>query len=171
MRIRATVGFVLGSVCFALLAFPGSASAARGPSTPKERAKALELVEILETDPMSPAAKEARQWLTTWLVEIPDISVTVCLDVLGPIDDLRSLPPEITLQQMFSIAAFLIRNPDAKDKSAEAYLAGVEGTIRAYESMRAAETTPEIPVFEELRRLQAEGKLEKVVTKRAKKCR
>ena len=50
----------------------------RGPSTPEERAKAVQIAHSLETDPLGKDAKENRSWITVWLIEIPDMTVKYC---------------------------------------------------------------------------------------------
>src|SRR5215212_2200671 len=57
----------------------------RGPSTPEERGRAVNLTRFLEDDPLNEKAPDARRWLLTWLADVPDISVTICADFLQPI--------------------------------------------------------------------------------------
>lgn len=90
---------------------------------------------------------------------------------LGPADDREGIPAEFSVHQALAQAAFLIRNPDAEGGCVEAYLAGVEGTLRAYNAMRSAGTVEVLPALEELNESQAAGDLEKVVRKRVKECR
>ena len=52
----------------------------RGPSTPEERARAVQIARALEGDPLQPGSKEMRTWFTLWLIEVPDIAVQVCGD-------------------------------------------------------------------------------------------
>ncbi len=158
-------------LCSWFAAFHLAAESDRGPSTPEERSKALVLVELLESRPMAPEAKDARQWLTIWLIEIPDITTRFCPAPLGLASDLNEYPPELVLQPAFSQAAYSIRNPDVESDSVEVYVAGVEGALRTYEAMRSAGAVPELRDFEELEKTRAAGKLEKAVRKRAKKCR
>ena len=165
------LGCNLLALCVVLLIAPLAAQGSRGPSTPEERARALELVELLEATPEAQEAKEARRWLVVWLTEIPDITVKVCLAPLGSSTDLDGVPADLTMQQVFSQAAFLIRNPKAKSGSTEAYVAGVEGALRAYEAMRLSGTVQTLRVFEELKKERTAGNLEKVVRKRAKNCK
>lgn len=166
-RFRSKI--VTAFVGYLLIAAAGSAD--RGPSTPEERARALELVELLETQPSAPEAKDAKKWLLGWLIEIPDITVNFCVDTLGTPEELKGVPADLTVHQAFAQAAFFIRNPEARSGSTEAYVAGVEGALRAYESMKAAGTVAAIPVFEEMLKKEASGELEKVVKKRVKKCK
>jgi len=60
-----------------------SAQQKRGPSTPEERAKAVQYAHNLETNPLGPQAKSEREWFTLWLIEVPDITVEVCPRLLG----------------------------------------------------------------------------------------
>jgi hypothetical protein len=117
------------------------ASAARGPSTQEERDKALGLVQVLETDPLGDQAKDARRWLTVWLIEVPDISVKVCPALLAPLlGEKKNHAAEILTQMMFSVAAFTIKNPTAAADDVGTYTAGVEGSLRTYEAI--LRTTP-----------------------------
>lgn len=154
-----------------LLLIAAAGHADRAPSTPEERARALELVELLETQPSATEAQDAMKWLLGWLIEIPDITVNFCVDTLGTPEELEGVPNRLTVHQAFAQAAFFIRNPKARSGSTEAYVAGVEGALRAYESMKAAGMVAEIPAFEEMLKKKTSGELEKVVKKRVKKCK
>jgi hypothetical protein len=147
-----------------------AAEETRGPSTPEERARVLESVELLESTPTAPGAKEAIPWLVAFLANVPDIEVILCLRPLGPPAALEDVPSQLTVQQAFSQAAFHIRNPGVESGSVESYVAGVRGSLRAYDAMRATGEVPELEAFESLKRDEAAGKLEKVVKRRAKKC-
>jgi hypothetical protein len=62
-----------------LLAPIASTAADRGPSTPEERKQALEYVHHFEADPLNPALQLEKQWLTVWIIEVPDIHVNECM--------------------------------------------------------------------------------------------
>jgi hypothetical protein len=64
-------GLVVGGV-FLVCALQGQHSHARGPSTPEERAKVIELTRTLERDPLNENADATRQWLRQWMIEVPD---------------------------------------------------------------------------------------------------
>ena len=119
-----------------LVAFPCRAQNRRGPSTPEERDTAVKAARLLEADPFHKDAKKIREWLTLWLIEVPDISVELCSDYLGPVaGSKKNYSSEIFGQTMFSSAAFIVGHPDqAKDKVA-VNLAGVEGALKAYEAI------------------------------------
>jgi hypothetical protein len=71
-----TLGLAL--VCCAFSAF-----AQRGPSTPEERTRAVEMATFLETNPLAKEAKDYRAKLLFFLAEVPDITVKLCTSVLG----------------------------------------------------------------------------------------
>ena len=169
MGIRRFVVALLGLGLFvaAALAAP---PAGRGPSTPEERNQVLTLVELLETKPWTKEAEDARAWLLAFLMEVPDITVELCIRPLGSDKELKGVPPELQIQQAFSQASFLIRNPDQKAASLAVYVAGVQGAIRAYDSMKAAGKVDALPAFEDLKKLEASGELEKAIKKRIKQC-
>jgi hypothetical protein len=81
----------------------------RGPSTSEERARAVKIARDLEEDPLSKDAKDNRQWVIQWIIDIPDITVTVCDDYFGTLPKPpRGHSREIVNQMAISSAAFLI---------------------------------------------------------------
>jgi carboxypeptidase Q len=130
MRPGAVVIFCLA----VLLALPSAAE--RGPSTPKERAKALKLIRQLEEDPDFEGSRDARRWLSLWLFQVPDLQVDLCPELLGgnPVERKR-LPGEVVGQLMYSGAAFLMEHKNGSRE--QVYLAGVTGALKVYESLLA----------------------------------
>src|SRR4029453_9012992 len=110
-----------------------------GLSTPNERGKVVSLTRALERDPLAETAPATRQWLRKWIIEVPDIRVYACDDLLGhALDANYPYATEVKLQPMFSAAAFAIEHRDkARDQRAQ-YHAGVEGALRAYEALLKA---------------------------------
>jgi hypothetical membrane protein len=131
--VRLYRGFVVPGV-FLICALHGHYAHARGPSTPEERARVVALTRLLEQDPLDENAAATRQWLRKWTVEVPDIKVYACDDLLGHgLGDTYPYSNEIKLQVVFSAAAFAIENQHkARDEIAQ-YSAGVQGALRAYE--------------------------------------
>jgi hypothetical protein len=108
----------------------------RGPSTSEERARAVQFAHDLESNPLGPQAKSEREWLTLWLIDVPDITVEVCSRLLGPeIPDKKKFGTEIFSQLMYSEAAFMIENPDSVNEALEVHAAGVMGSLKAYEAI------------------------------------
>ena len=67
--------FVLLAVTVLAASIPAE-SKMRGPSTPQERARALDYVRSLEQNPLAKDSLDKRMWLTEWIVQVPDITVT-----------------------------------------------------------------------------------------------
>ncbi len=74
---------LLVSLIFVFLAVPCEASPKRGPSTPEERARALQVAQRLQSDPLARDLKKEREWLVRWIIDVPDIHVSICASMLG----------------------------------------------------------------------------------------
>lgn len=149
----------------------------RGPSTPEERAQAVRLTRALEADPLNKDAKSAREWLTLWLVEVPDISVTLCTDYLSGLyekkkDRDKNYAPEIATQMMFSSAAFMIEHPDQATDDIAVNKAGLEGSLKAYEAILQAKPKVQWAFLDDLIAKRDKGTLEDYVREiKTKKCK
>lgn len=152
-----------------LLPGAGELWAERGPSTPKERAKALRLVRELETDPFGDKSTDSRRWLALWLLDVTDLQVRYCVEVLGGTPAAqRKVRPELLAQIPWSGVAYLIENP-SKSK-AEIYLAGVEGALRAYEAMIRTRPDVRAPLLDDLLARRAAGELAAYVAGTSAAC-
>jgi hypothetical protein len=155
----------------ALLLLPGGAEAERGPSTAKERAKALKLIRQLEADPLGEKASEARRWLALWLLDVPDFQVRYCADVVGGDRSVRQrLRPELLAQISWSGAAFLIDNPKKHEARTEIYTAGLLGALRSYEALLRARPDERSPLFDELLAKRDAGELAAYVAETSRSC-
>jgi hypothetical protein len=156
---------------FVLLALSATAQD-RGPSTEKERAQAVRLTRALENDPLNPQSSNARMWLTTWLVSVPDITVSLCGEFVKPLTGTKkNYSSEIFAQSLFSSAAFVIEHPDQKDDQEATYLAGLEGSLRMYESIRKAKPKVSWPILDELIVKRDAGQLAEYVREKMPKCK
>src|SRR4029077_17144972 len=79
MRKRST----LILIAFLVVATSLSARQKRSPSTPEERTKAVQFAHDLENNPLGPQAKSEREWLLRWVMDVPDITVVFCPQILG----------------------------------------------------------------------------------------
>jgi hypothetical protein len=147
----------------------------RGPSTPEERAKAVQTARALEDDPLQPGNKDMRTWFTLWLIEVPDITVQVCGEELGPVfhqsNRDKNFVSEIFSQSMFSSASFVIEHPDQSKDAVAVYTAGVEGSLRAYQAILKTHPEARWPFLDDLILKQQNGELAKYVEKSTAKCR
>jgi hypothetical membrane protein len=145
----------------------------RGPSTTEERAKVVALTRSLERDPLNENAPVTRQWLREWAIEVPDIKVYVCDDLLGHgLGDNYPYSREVKPQMMFSAAAFAIEHQDkARDEIAQ-YGAGVEGALQVYEVLLQSKPDARSAFLDELLAKRDHGELADHVAKLAnEKCK
>ena len=144
---------------------------ARGPSTPEERKRALETIRKLEKEPLSRRSMDDRKWLFQWIVEIPDIQVTSCKGPLDPLqEDEEGYGKLLYLQSVFGMTAFLIEHANRKDDWAAVQTAGIESVLRAYESIRKADSEARWKELDRLAAAQRAGKLLGLVKKEMADC-
>ena len=141
---------------------------ARGPSTREERAKVVALARLLERDPFAENAPATRQALRGWIVEVPDIRVYACDDLLSHgLGDKYPYSREVTVQPMLSAAAFAIEHQDkARDEIAQ-YSAGIEGALRVYEALLKAKPDARSAFLDELLMKRDQSELVDYIAKQA----
>ena len=144
----------------------------RGPSTPEERAKVVRLTRQLERDPLGKDAKEVRQWLTVWMIHVPDIVVRPCPSLLGPlVGSKEDYSAELMAQMNFSQAAYIIENPGKTDDVVELFAASVEGALRAYEAILKKKPAARRPYLDELLVKRDRGEIRAYVKQGMAGCR
>lgn len=104
-------------------------------SKPEDKAAFVKGTRLLEQDPFNKKAKEISRSLLIWLIEAPDVSVTLCTDFLTPIGKKYKYSPETTGQFTFGMGAFIIENPDKAEDASATYQGGIESVLKMYESM------------------------------------
>jgi hypothetical protein len=150
--------FVLLAVTVLAASIPAE-SKTRGPSTPQERARALDYIQSLEQNPLAKDSLDKRMWLTEWIVQVPDFTVTSCckdLDSLDRVNDTYS--NQLRMQALYSQAAYILRHPNVKS-DAEKQAAGLAGALRAYRAIQKFDPTAQYPVLDNLSSLEKRGKL------------
>jgi hypothetical protein len=155
----------------ALLAAAPSLAQDAAVSSPEDKAQALAFVKQLEEDPLASGAENARQWLTSFIVNAPDLFISTCPELLGPINGQgKNAAPELVGQLYFGNAAWAIQNPDkALDREA-VFVGGLESTIRLYESLLKQKSRWKWPILEDLRSRQKKGTLADYVRDNIGKC-
>lgn len=147
-------------------------AAERGPSTAAEREKAVQLARSLETDPLSLSAPESRKWLMMWIEEVPDVYVKVCHQLLEPLlKSQKDYSSELFTQMTFSSAAFIVEHPEKAKDDAAVYQAGLEGTLRAYESIRKYQDAVRHRHLDDLLKKRQAGELAEFISKNNKNCK
>jgi hypothetical protein len=132
----------------------------RGPSTPEERKRAVEIATLLENDPLNKEARTLSEALLLFLIKAPDIHVHVCTNVLGDYKKIKGdYAPTIAAQLAFSQAKFVIEHPDQANDEYQEYLAGVEGVLKTYQNIKRAKPKVKIDPLEDLLLKQQAGQL------------
>jgi hypothetical protein len=145
---------------------------ARGPSTAAERKKAVELTRKLEKQPLAGRSNQDRAWLLEFIVEAPDFQVKGCsgpLDVLAK-DEEGPYARLLYVQSVFGMAAFMFEHPKKTDDWAAVQAAGIESTLRAYESILKADPDARWKELDRLNAARAKGKLRALVEKEMARC-
>lgn len=145
----------------------------RGPSTAEERSRFVAIAQKLERAPLDPELRPEREWALRWLIEVPDVHVSVCTAPLGDFMKKKyKYSPEVVTQLTFSSGQFVIEHPDkAKDATAQ-YVAGVAGALSVYQSILKVKPEAKSRELDELILKQTQGTLAEFVRDAAGKgCR
>jgi hypothetical protein len=149
-----------------------NAQAERGPSTPAERTRAVEVAKSLRTDPLSPKVQNDREWLVKWLIEIPDISVKLCSNFLGDLGkEKKGYSGALLASMMASETSFVIEHPDKAADVNATYFAGVDGALDSYQAKSKKNAQYHLAHLDELLQMRERGKLEDYVCATAKSCK
>jgi len=151
--------------CTLLLA-PFAAKAERGPSTPEERKQALEYIHHFEADPLNPQLKKEKEWLTIWMIEVPDIRVNICLLLDKQPKNDKKDAQAIFNGMLFAQIAFAIEHPEQQNDTLAQYQAGAEGALRTYEKLLKANPKDQQPYLDDLLQKREAGTLPQWVKER-----
>jgi carboxypeptidase Q len=159
-----------GLLGFALLFSTLAALAqTRGPSTPEERARVVALVEKLQSNPIDPQLQSERQWALRWLIEVPDVSVTMCSDLLKPVLGSKyKYEPDLIAFHTLASAAFVIKNPGANLFTVNK--AALESTLAAYQAILQAKPKATLKGMDALVQMKINGELDKFVQRATDSC-
>lgn len=156
------IALVVAAPCFAQEATSSSA---------EDKAQVLSLVKQLEEDPLASGAENARQWLTTFIVNAPDLFISTCPELLGPLSGQgKNGAPDIVAQLYFGNAAWAIQNPDKATDREAMLIGGLESTIRLYENLLKQKSRWRWPLLDDLRARVKKGTLADYVRENLDKC-
>ena len=131
----------------------------RAPSTPDERAYAILLTHNIEKDPLSLDASAARAWLDKWWEEVPDILVRPCNLIDAPDHESYEYGVDLYNQVTYSEGVFILENPAKTTDWNAAFLAGMNGALRAYESILKQKPNARSTFLDNLLQQRASGSL------------
>ena len=136
------------------------ASAADQASSAEDRRRFVAVARQLEEAPLEPRLAAERRWALNWLIEAPDVSVTVCANLWsGLMDENYPHSGEILLQSSLSMAAAVIERPDMADDTIAQQMAGAEGALRAYRAVLRDRPEAHSPFLDALVLTQSRGQL------------
>ena len=103
------------------------------PSTPEERKQIVELSKKLEQNPLDRALTKDTRRLFQRIIDVPDITVTLCNAVMPWLRDDYKYAPELSVTYTFAAASYVIQNP-AADPGTSSWI-GLESALRAYQNI------------------------------------
>jgi len=140
-------------------------------SSAEDKSQALSLVKQLEDEPLASGAENARQWLTNFIVNAPDLFISTCPELLGPLNGQgRNGAPELVGQLYFGNAAFAIQYPDKASDREAMYAGGLESTLRVYQSLLKEKPRWRWPLLDTLRSRAKAGTLLEYVRENVSAC-
>ena len=146
---------------------------ARGPSTPEERARLVAIARKLEAAPLDSSLNAEREWAVKWLIEVPDLTVSLCTSVLGK-DFLKTkykYSSNLVVQLTLSSAAFIIEHPDQAGDKVAMYTAGAEGALKAYAAILKDNPKAKWKALDEAVEKQGQGHLADYVRENSQGCK
>jgi hypothetical protein len=126
----------------------------------------------LESHPYGSDAEAARGEALRWIIDAPDVSVTVCtallvdFDKLSKDDDGGILATQLTLSE----ARFILEHQDQAANEHAVHSAGVEAVLRTYAAMKSEKRELKLAPMEKLSQIKVDGKLDEFITKSMDRC-
>jgi len=157
MQMRA----ILPAVVFFMLATVTlqAQTAKRGPSTPEERTQVLAVIHDYLENPTGPNAAKEREQALIWIIEVPDVHVSLCmvLDQLpkGNKKDSAEIFAALTLGQ----TEYAIHNMDKPSDAQAETMAGVDAALKVYEILVKAKPKDQQPYLDDLLKRREAGTL------------
>ncbi len=131
------------------------------PSTPQERKQIVELAKKLEQNPLDQSLTNDATRLSQRIIDVPDITVTLCTGAMPWIQEHYRYAPELAMVYTLSAAAYVIEHPE-KD-SGDSSWAGIQSALRAYQNIVKKQPNAKSRSAERLIDDENSGKLEKLV--------
>lgn len=176
LRNRIKTGFLLnGITALALgLALFGELSAAKADeatSSIADRQRFLSIAQKLEKSPLDRSLHADRAWAMTWLIDAPDVSVTVCADALGGRSEFNyAYFQEILTQYSYSMAASVIEHPEMSKEPVALQIAGLEGAVSAYSAILRSKPRAHSAHLDKMIELQKRNELPQFASKALTTC-
>jgi len=141
-------------------------------STPEERARVVTDTRQVEANILGEREGAIRQRLLKWWVEVPDVSLKWCAPLLlefEPAD--KAFGSALVVQGTLSGGAYVLEHPEASLKERDVWIAGVQGALRAYQSVLSRDPSRTDPFLEKLVALDKAGRIGEYVDSHAADCK
>jgi hypothetical protein len=170
MRKRLTI--LLAVIFLTLMAGAQDDKDKRGPSTPSERKRFIDITNKLIKSPLDENLKDDAKWALQWLADVPDVNVTPCPSPLGDVvpSDYRHAARIFSIY-VLSMGVYAIEHPAKTEDETPQYLAGVEGALNAYKAILKSKPGATSEEMDALLEKQQSGKLEAFVKTASQECR
>jgi hypothetical protein len=166
MSIRTIFSALL--VCALLAASRPALAADRGPSTPEERKQALEYIHDFEANPLGPNAIQEREWVIKWVIEVPDVHISFCSEILDKMNRSdKKDGPTLLAAMMMGQTDFALENVDKAANRAAEFQAGVEAVLNVYAALLKSNPKDNQPFLDDLIQRREAGTLAQFVHDRA----
>ncbi|MBZ5647925.1 MAG: hypothetical protein LAN37_11965 [Acidobacteriia bacterium] len=131
------------------------------PSTPQERKEIIELAKKLEQNPLDRSLTDDARRLFQRIIEVPDITVTLCNGAMPWIQEKYKYAPALAMVYTFAAASHVIEHP-AADSGASSW-AGVQAALRGYQNILKQQPDAKSRAADRALQQEKSGKLEKTV--------
>lgn len=159
--------------CLALTLLGSTIVFAEKPTSPEKKAKMIALINRMESNPFHSDSKKMASEVLSWLADAPDVTVTVCVDVLATgKDEFNSDESSFLFGHfIFSQARFIVEHPDQASDPVAVNRAGVDGILKAYAAMKAVKPKLKVKFADQLLGLQETGGLDRFLQQALAKCK
>jgi hypothetical protein len=149
----------------------GSWAARQHKSTPKERQKIVNMSKRYEENILAPEAGKLASDIMDWWVEVPDLTLNWCPELLTderPEDG--ALAEAVLLQGLAAAGVFVIEHPQQESDVRASWIAGLEGVVRAYRNLLELDPAHRDDFLDRLVKIESSGKLGKYVDTHSEDC-
>ncbi len=162
---------VLSALLVTANILPGQGQSTLPATTPNERTRALAAIADLEANPLGPKQYDERTYVLHLLLERSDLRVAACMTLLADLPKAVADNYIISVQVLYSSAAYAIRHNGGDPDSLEQRIAGVEGALHVYQVLLRTRPQDRNPAIDAVLELRAAGKLSAYVAQRAATCK
>ena len=159
------------AVVIFVLMFNAAWAARQHKSTPKERQKIVNMSTQYDANILAPEAGKLASEIMDWWVEVPDLTLNWCPELLTderPEDG--ALAEAVLLQGLAAAGVFVIEHPQQEADVRASWIAGLEGVVRAYRNLLELDSAHRDDFLDRLVKIESSGKLGKYVDTHSEGC-